>query len=231
MIAAAKASRVTLSTYHNRHWDGSIMRALREIRKGVIGNVFRVEAHMGSHAQPGDWWRTSKSISGGILYDWGVHLLEYSLQILQADVLEVSGFATKGHWASRTRWKADTNEDEAFAVARLSGNKWLTLNITSIDALSKEADRGMLEITGTKGTYVMGYNDWRVVRPAKKSAATTSGKNPPSEGRRFYRNVANHILKGEKLVITPEWARRPIHILDLACRSAEQHRTLKARYR
>ena len=76
MIAAAKKSGVILSTYHNRHWDGSIMEALRQIRAGAIGDVIRIEAHMGAWDKPKDWWRSSKSISGGILYDWGVHLLE-----------------------------------------------------------------------------------------------------------------------------------------------------------
>ena len=35
----------------------------------------------------------------------------------------------------------------------------------------------------------------------------------------------------EKLVITGEWARRPIHILDLANRSATRGRAIKARYK
>jgi len=31
-------------------------------------------------------------------------------------------------------------------------------------------------------------------------------------------------------VITGEWSRRPIHILDLACRSAERGRALRAKH-
>ena len=41
-------------------------------------------------------------------------------------------------------------------------------------------------------------------------------KNPAGEGWKLYQNVADHLVKGEKLIITGEWARRPIHILDLA---------------
>ena len=58
----------------------------------------------------------------------------------------------------------------------------------------------------------------------------TKGKSNPSEWWRFYKNIAQHLVKGEKLVITPEWSRRPIHILDLASRSARLGRALKARY-
>ena len=50
----------------------------------------------GGYSQPGNWWRSSNTISGGILYDWGVHLLEYSMQLIDSPVTEVSGFAHRG---------------------------------------------------------------------------------------------------------------------------------------
>ena len=83
MIAAATASDTMISAYHNRHWDGRILQAAELIKEQqVIGEIVRIECHMGSYGKPGDWWRTSRTISGGILYDWGVHLLEYSLQLM-----------------------------------------------------------------------------------------------------------------------------------------------------
>ena len=228
MIDAARKNKVILSTYHNRHWDGCIVEAVRQIRSGAIGEVIRIEAHMGGYGQPGDWWRTSKSISGGILYDWGVHLLEYSLQILDGQIAEVSGLAKTGHWAPKTAWKADTNEDEGFAVVRFTNGKWLTLCISHVDSNPK---RGVLEITGTLGTYVMNHGDHEVITHEKGQTVIRKGANPPGEGWRFYQNVADHLVKGTKLVITAEWARRPIHILDLADRSAARGAAIKANYR
>jgi scyllo-inositol 2-dehydrogenase (NADP+) len=228
MIAAAQKKGVVLSTYHNRHWDGSIMETLRQIRAGVIGDVVRVEAHMGSYELPRDWWRSNKTIAGGILYDWGVHLLEYSLQIIQSDIVEVTGFSKSGYWAPKVRWHKDTIEDEGFAVIRFANGQWLTLMITSIDSNPK---RGMLEVTGTEGTYIMNYSDWETIVPQDGRVVVTKGKNPPSEGWRFYQNIADHLVRGEKLVITPQWARRPIHILNLACLSAEKGQTVKAKYK
>ena len=61
MIATAKKKGSVLSVYHNRHWDGCILRAVKEIKKGVIGDVIRIEAHMGGRGKPGNWWRTSRS--------------------------------------------------------------------------------------------------------------------------------------------------------------------------
>src|SRR5579862_4424992 len=210
MIAAAKKSGVVLSTYHNRHWDGPILQAMQHVGEGMIGDVVRVEAHWGGRGKPGDWWRTSKSISGGILYDWGVHLLEYSLQIIRSDITEISGYAKQGYWAPKTKWKKDANEDEAVATVRFRSGQWLTLLISQLDSNPR---RGFLEITGTEGTYLL---DWPANECLRQDGAETrikKFKNPPAEGWRFYQNVSDHLTKGAKLVITAEWARRPIHIL------------------
>jgi len=227
MISAARKSKVVITTYHNRHWDGCILQAVKAVRSGAIGQVYRIEAHMGGWGKPGNWWRSSKSVSGGILYDWGVHLLEYSLQLMEDGIVEVSGFAKNGFWAPKTAWKTDTNEDEAFVTVRFSRGQWLTLCMTSLDSKPK---KGLLEITGTKGTYVFDGRTWEMTTHKPGATVTTSGKNPPSEGWRFYKNVAEHLVSGKALKITAEWARRPIHIIDLACRSAKLGRAVKARY-
>ena len=228
MIAEAKKRRLVLSTYHNRHWDGWIMQAVKTIKKGTIGEVFRIEAHMGGYRKPGPWWRSSKSISGGIMYDWGVHLLEYALQIIDSDILEVSGYAKTGFWGPKTKWKKDANEDEGHAVVRFKDGKWLSLCISSIDSNPKPS---RLEITGTKGTYLINFGEWETVTHSGGNAVRTKGRDPKSEGWRFYQNIADHMTKGKPLVITPEWARRPIHILDLAGQSARKGCAIRTKYR
>jgi predicted dehydrogenase len=229
MIAAAKKSGVVLSTYHNRHWDGWILRAVEQIKeKKVIGDIYRVEARMGSRALPGDWWRTSQTISGGILYDWGVHLLEYGLQLIDSDITEVSGFSKSGYWAPKTKWKKDTNEDEAEAIVRFRNGSWLTLNITSIDSNVRP---GFLEIKGTEGSYVLDWSGYTIHKRDGQNYSLEHGAHYPNAWEKFYGNIADHLTKGAKLVITPEWSRRPIHILDLAAQSAKQGRALAAKYR
>ena len=228
MIRAAKARDLLLSTYHNRHWDGCILEALEQIhRREVIGEVYRIEAHMGGYNRPGDWWRSSKSISGGILYDWGVHLLEYALQILQSEIVEVTGFSHTGFWADQTRWRADVNEDEATAIVRFKNGTWINLTMSSIASAPR---KGWLEITGTTGTYIFDGNTYQILQKKEGQTATTSGKNPNGQYHRYYDNIAAHLSMGEALIITPEWSRRPIHILDLACQSAACGQTLKAQY-
>jgi scyllo-inositol 2-dehydrogenase (NADP+) len=232
MIAAAKKQGVMLSTFHNRHWDGCILNAMRIIRDGRIGDVVRVDIHMGEWGRPGDWWRSSKSISGGILYDWGVHLLEYTLQLVDSEIVEVSGHATSGVWAPRTAWKQDTIEDEGFIVVRYKSGAWSTLLVSGLDAAPR---KGWIHVTGTRGSLELEGDTFRLTTPAEsprggKTFTTVRGRNPDAEWHRYYANVAGHLMRGEKLVITAEWARRPIHVIDLAYLSAEKGAAQKARY-
>lgn len=229
VIAAAAKSGVVVSTYHNRHWDGCILQAVDSIKRGKsIGEIVRIDARMGWRSQPRDWWRSSRSISGGILYDWGVHLLEYSLQLVDSPIVEVSGFSRSGFWAPHTAWKNDTIEDHAEAVVRFRAGAWLTVSITHLDSNPKP---GFLEITGTEGSYLMlDHRTYRIHRRTGSTLTIEEGVNPPDEHHRFYENLAAHLMRGEKLVITPEWSRRPVHVIDLAVQSAKKGRTLPARY-
>jgi len=228
MIAAAKKNKVVLSTYHNRHWDGNILEAMKHIRKGEIGRIVRVDVQMGGYGKPGDWWRTSKTISGGLLYDWGVHLLEYTLQIVNSDIREVSGFLWSGVWAPQTPWKKDTNEDDGFLAVRYASGAWSTLSMSSIDS---RPDQPWFKITGTKGTYLMNWDAGEIITHDGNKTVSVRVPNQQGAGWKLYQNVADHLVKGKDLIITPEWARRPIHILDLACRSAKKGAALKAKYR
>ncbi len=226
MIEAANASETMISAYHNRHWDGNILQAVELVREQkIIGDIVRIECHMGGYGKPGDWWRTSRTISGGVLYDWGVHLLEYALQFVDAPLTEVTGVAFHGHWGPQTSWKEEANEDESFVLARFENGPWITLSISSIDSKPKE---GVLEITGTKGTLVLDHNNSKLYQHENGNYTVTQMRNPASEGHRYYENVRDHLVGGAPLIITPQLARRPIQILDLAGQSARAGHAIKA---
>jgi predicted dehydrogenase len=139
---------------------------------------------------------------------------------------EVSGFSKSGFW--RTKWGADTNEDEAFLTVRFKSGQLMTLRASSIE--SNPPPR-MFEITGTKGALVMGYSDWKLITHSKNdSVITETGKCPPAQWPEYYRNIAGFLRGKEKLVITPELARRPIHIIELAGLSARKGRAMKTKH-
>ncbi|MDA3962167.1 MAG: Gfo/Idh/MocA family oxidoreductase, partial [Planctomycetota bacterium] len=189
LIKIAKDKNLVVSTYHNRHWDGWIMRAVDQIvNKGVIGEVRRVEAHMGGYGMPREWWRTSKTISGGVLYDWGVHLLEYALQVVPSEITEVSGFSTTGYWSKKMSakhpWKKDCNEDDASAVVRFANGCQLNL---SISHLRSESRPYTIAFYGTEGAYELDFKEWRTKKQnAKGKWVEKSGKHPKAKGHLFY---------------------------------------------
>lgn len=132
-------------------------------------------------------------------------------------------------WAPKTKWRDDTHEDEASAINRFRNRVWMQLTICAIDSNTRP---GRLEITGTEGSYTITSGSGYELRTRNgQSLVVEEGSNRPDEGHLFYQNIADHLTKGTTLVITPEWSRRPIHILDLASRSAKQGRTLAPKYR
>ena len=219
MIAAARKSGVTLSAFHNRHWDGNIVTIMKHLKK--IGRPVRWESQHGGWAAPRDWWRADKEVSGGVVYDWGAHYTEWMLQVMNDQMTEISGFAVNEVWPQCT------NEDELTYVVRFKAGGVGAHTETSIDMGSKPAIR----IVGTKGAIVASGPTVEIhqVR-ANRSRTVTSHPAPDRAGHAYYANVANHILRGETLVITAEWARRVIQVLDYACRSAQAGRAMKPKY-
>ena len=90
---------------------------------------------------------------------------------------------------------------------------------------------GHLEITGTQGSYIMTHATWKRINHEGETTVLREGRNPPSEGWKLYQNIADHFTQKTPLIITPEWSRRPIHIIDLANQSARKGRALAAKHR
>ncbi|MEM6315001.1 MAG: Gfo/Idh/MocA family oxidoreductase, partial [Planctomycetota bacterium] len=217
LIKIADDGKLLLSTYHNRHWDGRILRGVREIvEKQTIGRIHRIDMHMGGHDAPRDWWRSRKSVSGGILYDWGVHLLEYAFQLMPGKLTEVSGFKREGYWSQHTKTPGladDHIEDEAHAVLRFDDGAMIHL---SISHLRSDPPANVIEVVGERGSYGMHWENWQLRKVGRGGKIKeTTGKHPRAQGHRFYENVAAALAGKEPLIITPEWARRPIHAIDL----------------
>jgi len=186
-------------TYHNRHWDGPIRNAVQHIRSGLIGDVVRVEAHWGSRSKPGDWWRTSRSISGGILYDWGVHLLEYGLQIIQSDIVEVGGYAKTGYWPANEmeerRQRGRGVRERAFPGRPVADAADLHTRLQSASRLP--GDHRYRRLLRAR----LGVQ--RVFLSERRRHEDSKVPKSRGEGWRFYQNIADHLTKGAKLVITP----------------------------
>ena len=89
MIAASKKSGKIFSVHQNRRWDVDFL-AMKEIyNSGAVGEVFDIESRIhGSRGIPSDW-RCLKAHGGGMMLDWGVHLIDQILQIVNSPVKSV----------------------------------------------------------------------------------------------------------------------------------------------
>ncbi|MBM4086759.1 MAG: Gfo/Idh/MocA family oxidoreductase, partial [Planctomycetes bacterium] len=220
MIAAARKNKVMLSTYHNRHWDANILTIMKHLDK--IGRPFRWESFSGGYSKPRPWWRSDKKISGGTIYDWGAHFTEWMLQVMRYDMIEISGFHV---WEV---WTETTNEDEVEAVVRFKGNAVASHTATSIAMSGKPAIR----ICGTKGAITADHSNVTIHTLADDGSRVQTSVPMEKPGHpAYYANVRDHLLKGEKLTITAELARRVIQVLDYACRSAKAGKALKPKYK
>ena len=81
MVAAAKKNSRLFTTHQNRRWDEDYLIVRKLIEENTLGKVFRIEHRVqGSRGVPGDW-RNQKEHGGGMVLDWGIHLLDQVLQM------------------------------------------------------------------------------------------------------------------------------------------------------
>ena len=90
MVAAAKRCEKLFTVHQNRRWDVDFLGMKKIINDGDIGEVIRIESRIhGSRGIPSDW-RCHKPYGGGMILDWGVHLIDQMLQLIPEKIVRVS---------------------------------------------------------------------------------------------------------------------------------------------
>ena len=88
IIAASERTGKLFTTHQNRRWDADFLMMKQVYESGDLGEVFAMESRVqGSHGIPGDW-RGKKEHGGGMMLDWGVHLIDQILQITKERKIE-----------------------------------------------------------------------------------------------------------------------------------------------
>ncbi|MCC6485736.1 MAG: Gfo/Idh/MocA family oxidoreductase [Armatimonadetes bacterium] len=222
MIEAAKKAGKMLSVYHNRRWDGDFMAIRQTIEAGLIGDVFSIEMGMGGYGHPGTWWRADKKISGGNFYDWGAHIIDWMLHIVNKPMVDVTGIFQKRVWMDVT------NEDHTQAIVRFEDNVWANVEMSQIAAVSKPRYR----ILGTKGG-ILDRWEGHFTLFSDIAGLRAESKVPylKDDWAAYYGNIAAHLSEGAPLAVTPESARRIISVIETAERSAEAGKALAPPFR
>ena len=89
MITVSKQTGRLFSVHQNRRWDKDFRIVKKVIEDGLVGKPFYVESRVqGSNGVPGDW-RCVKEAGGGMLLDWGVHLIDQIMWMVKSPVVSI----------------------------------------------------------------------------------------------------------------------------------------------
>ena len=83
MIEAAKSSKGVFTIDQNRRVNKDFVLMRRQVESGIIGKPYVFESRVeGSRGMPAGW-RQTKAQGGGMMLDWGVHLIDQMMYMYQ----------------------------------------------------------------------------------------------------------------------------------------------------
>ena len=241
MVAAAKKAGKLFTVHQNRRFDVDFLAIRSLIQSGEIGEPINIESRIhGSRGIPSDW-RCHKPQGGGMILDWGVHLIDQILQLIPETVTNVYCETTN----------ITTNEvDDGFHLLLIfeSGKRAIvevgTYNFLALPRFYMQAKSGTALIEDwQKKCRVAKLKAWneKEVTPVQTAAGITKTmaprdeltldyyeiERPVSDVHDFYRNLVRAIDgKEEQLVKLPE-VRRVLRVMEAAFLSAEKKEAVR----
>ena len=89
LIALAERKGKLITVHQNRRNDADFLAIKTVVQEGRLGKVFRLESRIQGSRGIADTWRRKKAMGGGMLYDWGSHLIDHILELTQGSVTKV----------------------------------------------------------------------------------------------------------------------------------------------
>ncbi len=241
MIDAANKAGKIFSVHQNRRFDVDTLAMKKLYESGEIGEIFNIESRVhGSRGIPSDW-RGMKQYGGGMIYDWGIHLIDQILQIVPSKIDTV--FCRLDHITN--------NEvDDGFKLELMFENgcrAYIELGTYNFIPLPRFYMQGM------KGTALI--TDWREnckvvkckawhesdVMPVETAAGLTKTmaprdsvtvdeyecERPVSDVHDYYRNFVKAIDGIEPQLVTHEEMMLDMKVMEAAFKSAELGQVIK----
>ena len=89
VIAVAKETNRVFMVHQNRRWDPDFLTIKNLYDNQQLGDLFHLESRVhGANGIPGDW-RHKKAQGGGMVLDWGVHLFDQLLYLIDSPLKSV----------------------------------------------------------------------------------------------------------------------------------------------
>lgn len=241
MIEASKKYGRFLTVHQNRRWDEDFLTVKRLMEEGTLGEVFRLESRVhGSRGIPGDW-RQEAEHGGGMVLDWGVHLLDQALLLFP-------GVALKTVYATLTNVTNQLVDDGFTADLGFANGIHMIVEVGTSNFISLPR----WYVLGTDGTAMIG--DWgenlKIVRacgvneedvvPVRTAAGLTKTMAPRREDSifreerpeeksdicDFYRNVMAVLEGREESLIKLEEVARVMRLMEAIFESAKKQQVI-----
>ena len=89
IIAVAERTGKIFTIDHNRRTNHDFLAVKKAYDEHMLGDMYRIESRPeGSRGMPRGW-RTVKKLGGGMMLDWGVHLIDQLLYLIDSKVVSV----------------------------------------------------------------------------------------------------------------------------------------------
>ena len=243
IMAVAKETGKLFSIHQNRRWDRDFLIVKKAIDEGMIGTPYFLESRVQGSRGAMHGWRGHKQNGGGMLLDWGVHLIDQAMQLFPEKVVSVNAhlFSLYG---------SEVDDNIKLLLRFESGVSMLLEMATNCFILQPR-----WHVSGTGGTMVV--EDWscngKIVRLRAEGEMTweddivyteagptrtmaprpkhTTEEEPLPEVKadwtEFYQNIVDVLDKGAELIVKPEQALRVMKVIDALFASQEAGAGLK----
>lgn len=231
IIAVSRETGKLFSVHQNRRWDRDYRIVMEAIRTGLIGTPYFIESKVQGSRRSMHGWRGHKLNGGGMLLDWGVHLIDQIMNLIDSPVVCVDA-----HLLDIYSGEVDDNikvtlgfENGVVAMLEMATN--CLINAPRWHVSGKEGtlviDNWKCEgkIVRLKSDEVMQWADDIVYTEA--GPTRTMAPRPPETTQElalpdvnanwadYYNNIAAVLDGREELIVRPEQALRVMRVIDL----------------
>ena len=245
MIEASKKSGALFTVHQNRRWDVDYLAMQQLADTGEIGKPLRIESRIhGSRGIPSDW-RGEREHGGGMILDWGIHLIDQLMLIYKNEVIDTINCTV----TNITNKEVDdgfyltiTFKSGAVAFCEVG-----TYNFIALPRFYMKAEKGSALITDWREkTKVAKCKYWHEndVLPVQTAAGLTKTmaprdsvtmdeyelEIPKSDVHDFYRNFCKAIDGEATQIVTHDQMLLDMKIMEYAFKSAELGQTVKFEY-
>ena len=242
MIKASEETGKLFTVHQNRRWDNDYQMVKRVLETNELGNVFSIDSRVyGSRGIPGDW-RREKQHGGGMLLDWGVHLLDQILMLNEGKKLLTV-------YATMTNVTNDEVDDGFRAILKFENGPECLVEVFTNNFI--EAPRWY--VCGENGTAIIRdwdmngeivkIKDWEIMDavPIQAGAGITKTMAPRTdetikkfpfekiyvEWADYYNNIYDVLRNGAQQLITHDQQRRLMKLMEAIIESAEKNEVIK----